>query len=108
MNPRINTEVLRNRLWTIDHYKFRYGAQHTYWLHFALRKASKHMWTYKFNYLAKGALAYMTYAKIQQYNKVDSENLLSEAERSVRFRLPILAHAGAFGFACLIIWEGTI
>ena len=88
LNPRMNTEVLRQRLHVIDHYKFRYGAQHTYWVHFALKKYGQRVWTYKFNYLFKGALAYATWRKVQAYNKADSENFLSEVDRTVNYRLP--------------------
>ena len=71
LNPRMNTELLRNRLWTIDHYKYRYGAKHTFWVHYAMRNAARHCWTYKFNYLAKGALAYLTYSQWAAYAKAD-------------------------------------
>ena len=43
LNPFLNTESLRNRLWVIDHYKFRYGAAHTYWVHSALQKYFSHL-----------------------------------------------------------------
>jgi len=71
LNPRMNTELLRNRLWTIDHYKYRYGAKHTYWVHYALRNAARHCWTYKGNYFAKGALALYTYSQWKAYVKAD-------------------------------------
>jgi hypothetical protein len=36
LNPHANATTLRNRLWVIDHYRFRYGAAHHYWVHTAL------------------------------------------------------------------------
>ena len=98
----MNTELLRKRLWTIDHYKFRYGAKHTYWVHYALGNAARHCWTYKFNYLAKGALAYYTYNQWAAYNKADEENFLSEKQRT-GYRCSVGVAAGAFVGTCLLI-----
>ena len=102
MNPRVNAEVLRNRLWVIDHYKFRYGAQHTYWVHYALRNLSRHAWTYKFNYLAKGLLAYNAYRSFSGYYKADAESFLTETQRNGH-RFSILTNSAIFTGACLII-----
>ena len=103
LNPRMNTEILRKRLWTIDHYRYRYGAKHTYWVHFALQKYGKKLWTYKLNYGLKALLFYNAYSQYQRYNKADAENYLSETERTVAHRLPILFSTGAFAGACLLI-----
>ena len=102
LNPRMNTELLRNRLWTIDHYKYRYGAKHTFWVHYAMRNAGRHCWTYKFNYLAKGALAFLTYRQMAAYAKADEENFLSEMQKTSH-RVGISAAAGAFAGTCLLI-----
>ena len=102
LNPRVNAEVLRNRLWVIDHYKFRYGAQHTYWVHYSLRNLGRHVWSYKFNYLAKGLLAYNAYRSYAIYQKADSESFMGESQRNSH-RMSILANAGLFTGVCLII-----
>ena len=57
LNPYVNAETLKNRLWVIDHYKFRYGAAHTYWLHTLLSKTAAQLNRYKFNYGIKLFLA---------------------------------------------------
>ena len=98
----MNTEKLRNRLALIDHYKYRYGAQHTYWVHYALRNVARNCWTYKFNYLAKGALAYLTYRQIAAYNHAETESFLTEGQRT-QHRLSTLAAAGAFVGTSLIV-----
>ena len=58
MNPSINTSNLQWRLGMIEHYKYRYGADHTYWVHAVLRRANARVMKYKWNYLAKTFLAY--------------------------------------------------
>lgn len=102
LNPRMNTELLRNRLWTIDHYKYRYGAKHTFWVHYAMKNAARHCWTYKFNYLAKGALAFMTYRQCAAYSKADEENFLSEMQKTSH-RVGIASFAGIFFGTCMFI-----
>ena len=102
LNPRVNAEVLRNRLWVIDHYKFRYGAQHTYWVHYALKNAAKNAWTYKFNYLAKGLLAYNAYRAFASYKQADAENFLTESQRNGH-RINIVGATGLLGGVCMII-----
>lgn len=69
--------MLKNRLWVIDHYRYRYGADHTYWVHSALRRLAANMNRYKFNYAVKGILAYQAYAAYQNYSYVDSMSFLS-------------------------------
>lgn len=103
LNPRMNTEILRKRLWTIDHYRFRYGAKHTYWVHFALQKYGKMLWTYKLNYGLKAVLFYNAYSTYQAYNKADSEAFLGETERTVSHRIPVCFSTGVFAGACLLI-----
>ena len=62
LNPLVNTTTLKNRLWAIDHYKFRYGAAHTYWVNTLLHRSAVHLNKYKFNYGVKLFLAYNVYA----------------------------------------------
>lgn len=61
LNPKVNTTKLRNRLWVIDHYRYRYGAHHTFWLHAAMRKYGTHLWKYKVNYGVKALAAFLVY-----------------------------------------------
>ena len=64
LNPSVNTETLRNRLWVIDHYRFKYGAAHTYWMHTFLGNQASKLRKYKFNYAFKAFLAYQIYANV--------------------------------------------
>lgn len=58
LNPAMNLEILKHRLERIHHYKYRFGADHTFWVHAVLRNGSTHLYRYKFNYLFKAYLAY--------------------------------------------------
>jgi hypothetical protein len=98
----VNAETLRNRLWVIDHYRFRYGASHTYWVHTALSRALKRVNTYKFNYLLKAFLAYNIYSRYQTYKYVDDMTFMSENQRGM-YRFPIAAGTAAFGAVCMMI-----
>ena len=102
MNPQVNTEKLRHRLWLIDHYKYRYGAQHTYWVNAAMRKYGSQLWKYKFNYGLKAAGAVMVWNRYQYYQKQDEERFLTDTER---YELAGYTSAYAIGLAglCCII-----
>jgi hypothetical protein len=102
LNPFVNAETLKNRLWVIDHYRFRYGAAHTYWVHTALSRSFANVNRYKFNYLLKAFLAYNVYSKIQTYNQVDEMTFMSETQRG-QHRLPILTGTAVLGAVCLLI-----
>jgi len=102
LNPFVNAETLRNRLWVIDHYKFRYGAGHTYWVHSALSRAFKNVNRYKFNYLLKAFLAYNVYSKYQTYKYVDEMTFLTHTQKGA-LTIPIITGSVALGAACLLI-----
>lgn len=78
LNPKLNAETLRQRLTAIDHFKYRYDPKYTYWLHYVLRNMYKDVKIHKFKYATQGVLLYMIYNQVQTYNKVDSQNFLSE------------------------------
>jgi hypothetical protein len=102
LNPFVNAETLRNRLWVIDHYRFRYGAAHTYWLHTFLSRTLKNVNKYKFNYLLKAYLAYNVYSRYQNYKYVDDMTFMSETQRGM-YRGPIVVSAAALGVVCLLV-----
>ena len=102
LNPAVNTETLRNRLWVIDHYRFRYGAAHTYWLHTLLSKGGAKLYKYKFNYALKAVLAYQVYAHYQTLKRMDEITFLTGPQRG-QLTLPIAASSGALAAACLLI-----
>ena len=103
LNPSVNTETLRNRLWVIDHYRFRYGASHTYWVNTLLSKTGSHMYKYKFNYALKAFLGYQIYASYQAYKSVNEMTFMTNPQKGV-YGLPIAMSSGAFVATCLLIW----
>lgn len=82
LNPMVNTETLRNRLWVIDHYKYRYGANHTFWVHTLLGKAFGNLNRYKFNYAVKAFLLYSAFSKYQNYRYVNEMSFLTDTQRA--------------------------
>ena len=102
LNPQVNAAALRERLYYIDHYRFRYGASHTYWVHTALKKIAKQQNRYKFNTLVKAFFAYQTFNAVQTYRYLDQNTFMSQMARAER-TLPILGYFGAFGIVCLAI-----
>ena len=101
MNPNINATTLKNRLWVIDHYRYRYGADHTFWVNSVLRRMAANANRYKFNYAVKGFLLYQSYSALQNYRYVNSMSFMSNVEKA-SYHVPIAAWGGAFGAACLL------
>ena len=102
LNPQVNTAKLRNRLWVIDHYRYRYGAQHTFWLHAYMRKQGAKLWKYKINYGVKALAAFMIYNSYQTYCEADETRLLSETEQGMYRANIVLTAAGATGVFLII------
>ena len=102
LNPHVNSEVLRTRLAVIDHFKSRYGREHTYWLHTVLRRMGGSLTRYKFNYLLKGFLAYGVYSSYTNYRFMDETTALKPSQR-LGLQFPIVASSGIFAAACLIV-----
>jgi len=67
LNPRLNTETLKNRLRVIEHFKTINGVELAHWPHFALTRFGKHLYRYKFNYAIKGFAAYLIYRDYARY-----------------------------------------
>ena len=97
----MNAQVLKNRLWVIEHYRYRYGADHTYWVHAGLRRLAANVNRYKFNYALKGLIAYQAYSAYQNYSYVDSMSFLS-LRKKAEYHLPIIGYSGMFAAACLM------
>ena len=98
----VNTETLRNRLWVIDHCKYRYGANHTFWVHNVLGKTFRHLNKYKFNYGVKAFMLYATVAQYKNYYYVREMSLLSDYQRAAYWRQIELTTAG-FVASCVLI-----
>ena len=61
LNPLLNTQVLKDRLIAIEHYKWVGGARYARWPHYFMQNFANHLWKYKFNLAVKGFAAYMMY-----------------------------------------------
>ena len=58
LNPALNLDTLKNRLWVIDHYRTIHGIEHAYWPHYTMRNVGRHLWKFKFNYGIKAFFIY--------------------------------------------------
>ena len=102
LNPQVNTTKLRNRLWLIDHYRYRYGAQHTFWLHAAMKGLGTKLWKYKFNLGAKACAGYLIYNSYSTYSIANEQTFLSDKQKALYYGNGIIYTAGFTGL-CLII-----
>ena len=102
LNPQVNTTKLRNRLWVIDHYRYRYGAQHTFWLHAAMNKYGTQLWKYKFNYGAKAFAAFLIYNSYSTYSTANEVNFLTDKQKAAYAGNGLFCVAGFTGL-CLVI-----
>mmetsp|Transcript_19338 Transcript_19338/g.29643 ORF Transcript_19338/g.29643 Transcript_19338/m.29643 type:complete len:125 (-) Transcript_19338:31-405(-) len=102
LNPKLNADVLRGRLETIEYYKFRYGKAHRFWLHTYINRVASQLWKYKFNYAVKGFLAFLVYQKYTNYQYMSSVSLLGPVQK-LNLQIPIFVHAGIFAGACFVI-----
>ena len=64
LNPVINLDTLKNRLWVADHYRLLNGIEHAYWPHYTIRNVGCHLWKFKFNYAVKAFFAYQVYREV--------------------------------------------
>lgn len=72
LNPALNLETLKNRLWVTEHYRLLHGVEHAYWPHYFIRNAGGHLWKYKFNYAAKSIVIIHLFSLIQNYRHQNS------------------------------------
>jgi hypothetical protein len=86
----------------IEYYKFRYGAEHTYWVHSLLKKMARVTNKYKFNYAVKAFLAYNVIAGYRNYRYVESMSFLTLKQRAVHLS-PIINNSVIFAATCVLI-----
>ena len=72
LNPKLNLETLKSRLWVIDHYRYLHGVEHAHWPHFFMKNLGRHLNKYKFNYLVKTFFVYNFVREIRNYSYVCS------------------------------------
>ena len=81
LNPTMNLEVMKNRLWVTEHYRLLHGVEHAYWPHYFMRNAACHLNKFKFNYAVKAFFAYQVYREVQNYNYVTKVAFLKTDEQ---------------------------
>jgi hypothetical protein len=81
LNPAVNLETLKNRLWVTEHYRLLHGVEHAYWPHFVLKNVGNHLWKYKFNYGIKGYFVFNLFRVIQNYRYQQSVVFLKTDEQ---------------------------
>lgn len=77
LNPAVNLETLKNRLWVAEHYRLLHGVEHAYWPHYTMRNVGGHLFKYKFNYAVKAFFVYQLYREVQNFRYVNSVSFLS-------------------------------
>jgi hypothetical protein len=102
LNPLLNTETLKNRLFVIQHYKYLHGVEFAHWPHFVLANIGRHLMKYKFNYAVKGFAAFLLYRAVSEYRHYNSRAFLTMDQHGY-FGANILASSALFGGICAII-----
>ena len=77
LNPAVNLETLKNRLWVAEHYRLLHGVEFAYWPHYAMKNVGTHLWKFKFNYAVKAFFIYQVYREYQNYQYVKNVTFLS-------------------------------
>ncbi len=85
LNPAVNLETVKNRLWVTEHYRLLHGVEHAYWPHYFLRNAGRHLNKYKFNYAVKAFFAYQVYREVANYRYMNSVTFLRTDEQFSHF-----------------------
>ena len=98
----LNTQLLRQRLQMIEHYKYQHGIEIARWPHFFMKRAGSHLYKFKFNYAIKAAALFMVYRDYSQYRYLQTQVFLP-----IHFdnycKMSIAAKSGAFVGLCLVI-----
>lgn len=103
LNPLLNTQKLKDRLETIEHYRYKHGKMYARWPHYVLDKMGRHLYRYKFNYAVKGFAAFLILQEYSQYKHMNSVAILS-VQQDMKFFISVTGKAAAFGGICMLIW----
>jgi len=93
---------LKNRLALIEHYKYQHGVEMAHWPHFALKRAARHLYRYKFNYGVKAFAAYVVYSDYANYRHQQERTFMTLQQQS-SFIATGAVHLGALTAICLLI-----
>ena len=77
LNPLLNTNILKQRLIAIEHYKHLNGELYARWPHFWMGRTASSLWKYKFNLAVKGFAAYMIYREVSNYNNLFNKTVMT-------------------------------
>jgi hypothetical protein len=102
LNPLLNTETLKNRLFVIQHYKYLHGVEFAHWPHFVLRNIGNNLMKYKYNYAVKGFAAFMLYRAVSEYKGYNSRAFLTMDQHGY-FAANIIVHSAIFAGVSAII-----
>lgn len=103
LNPLLNSNVLKQRLALIAHYKSANGGHmYQHWVHYALRNMWTHLYRYKVNYAVKGFAGYMVYRDIQNFQHMNSVQFMTYQQQAALAR-PAALNLGVFLGLCAFI-----
>lgn len=102
LNPLLNTNTLKNRLNTIEHYKYIHGVERAHWPHFAMSRLGRHMMRYKTNLAVKGFAAYLIYRDIAYRRTMHETSFVTLQQEGVMLATAA-AHTGMFLGLCAMI-----
>ena len=100
LNPVANLNRMKQRLAATEAIAARYSPQQLNWVKFALEKAGKKVWTYKFNYLVKAVFLFRFYAEIRHYNHMNKTSILPD-DPSLFY--PMIVTGGLAAGVCALI-----
>jgi hypothetical protein len=77
LNPSLNLETLKNRLWVTEHYRLLHGVEHAHWPHYMMKNVGNHLWKFKFNYGVKAFFIYQVAREVQHYRHLNSVSFMT-------------------------------
>lgn len=81
LNPQMNLETLKNRLFVVDYYRNLHGVQNAYWAHYFLKRAGNHIYKYKFAFALKSLLVYNIYRDARNFQYRNTTEFLGTNEQ---------------------------
>ena len=102
LNPLLNAQTLKNRLALIEHYKYQHGVEMAHWPHFAMKRAARHLYRYKFNYGVKAFAAYIVYSDYADY-KHQQQRTFMTLQQKTNLLTTGAVHFAGFTALCLLI-----
>lgn len=103
LNPSLNARVLKDRLESIEYYKFRFGSDIARWPHVMMHRMARHLYKYKVNYLVKGFAGYIVFSDVQHLRHMRTQAFLSVQQEQQLYE-NIMLHSAFFAGLCLFIW----